>query len=155
MKYEELLNEIEENNLQIYEYQMLDGIRGLCIGGSIVLNKALEGEREKSCILAEELGHYKTTVGDITGSGASERKQELKARAYAYDRLIGIDGLVRTWKAGCRSVEETAEYLGVTEDFLLAALEYYTGKYGGRGIEYDDCKIEFEPKLKVKYINDR
>lgn len=152
MKYEELLNEIEENNIKLYEYKMSDGIRGLCIGSNIVLNKELKNEREKSCILAEELGHYKTTVGDITGNSASERKQELKARAYAYDRLIGAEGIVRAWKAGSRTLEETAEYLGVTEDFLLAALEYYAGRYGSKCIEYDGCEIVFEPSLRVKNI---
>ena len=39
---------------------------------------------EKSCVLAEELGHYYTTVGDILDqSDDGNRKQERRARLWA------------------------------------------------------------------------
>ena len=43
---------------------------------------------------------------------------------------------------------ETAEYLEVTEEFLLEALQYYKGKYG-RYVTIDNYAIYFEPTLGV------
>ena len=46
---------------------------------------------EKACVLAEELGHHYTTVGNILDqSDVGNRKQELKARLWAYDKHIGL-----------------------------------------------------------------
>lgn len=50
-------------------------------------------EREKKCIPAEEPGHYHTGFGDIPDqSSAANRKQELRGRLRAYNRLIGLHG---------------------------------------------------------------
>ncbi len=78
----------------------------------------------------------------------SDRKQELRARAWAYNRLIGLNGIVNSYKHGCCSLLETAEYLEVTEEFLLEALQYYKGKYG-RYVTIDNYAIYFEPTLGV------
>lgn len=152
LKYEELLNEIEQNNLDLYEFEMNGGIRGLCIGNSIVLNKEIDRQDERNCVLAEEIGHYKTTVGDITGNDNDSRRQELKARAYAYDTLIGLNGLVKAWTAGNRGYSEAADYLCVTEEFFRSAVEYYTNKYG-LSTEYEGNTIRFVPYLEIKPRN--
>jgi hypothetical protein len=89
LKADELLREIDENNLKLYKCDMHSEVKGLCIGNNIVINKKISRGDEFNCILAEELGHYKTTVGDITAGGNECAKQELKARAYAYDKLVG------------------------------------------------------------------
>ncbi len=149
MKYEELLTEIEENHIKLYTCKMHEKVRGLCIGNSIVINKDIESPRELNCILAEEIGHYKTTVGNITGNSVNDRRQEKRARVYAYDRLVGLEGILKAWQAGCANTNETAEYLNITEEFLRAALEYYAHKYG-ISVKYKDKIIEFLPNLKVK-----
>lgn len=98
---------------------------------------------------AEELGHYHTTVGDIVcQSTVSDRKQELRARIRAYNRLIGPNGIVKTCKHGCHSLRDTAEYLDVTEEFLPEAPQYYKGKYGIYAT-IDNYVIYFEPSLSV------
>ena len=149
MKHLELLKEADENRLKLYSYSMDKTVRGLCIGNNIVLNTDIDSINEFNCILAEEIGHYKTTVGNITAPGINNARQELRARAYAYARLIGLKGLVEAWDADCRSVSETADYLSVTEDFFKAALEYYRGKYGVQ-TTYKDRLITFIPCLKVE-----
>ena len=149
MKYDELLKEAEQNNLKLYEINMDSGVKGLCIGDKIILNKSIDSRCELSCILAEEIGHYKTTVGDITGGGTDSARQELRARIYAYDRLIGLEGLVAAREAGCTSINETAEYLCVTEKFLCDAIRYYEGKYGVSAV-YKDKIIYFIPSLKIE-----
>ncbi len=47
-------------------------------------------------------------------------------------------------EAGCRNGYEIAEYLSVTEEFLLDALNCYHSKYG-KGLQKDNYLILFEP----------
>ena len=103
----------------------------------------------KKCVLAEELGHYHTTTDCILNQqDISNRKQERRARIWAYDRLISLSGIVKAYKHGCSNLYEMADYLEVTEGFLRDALERYRQKYGiyttiGHHIIY------FEPQLTV------
>lgn len=60
-KYDELLREYEDR-VSIEEHSMVH--EGLYCDDVIWINKALT-EQRKACILAEELGHYETSVGDI------------------------------------------------------------------------------------------
>ena len=72
--------------------------------------------------LAEELGHYHTTVGDIIDqSSDANRKQELRARLWSYNKLIGLHGIISCHKAHYTTSYEMADYLGVTEEFLHEA----------------------------------
>lgn len=147
-----LLYEIEKNNLKVYELPMDKNVKGLCIGKNIIINKGLSNEAERNCILAEEIGHYKTTVGDITkGNTVACAKQELKARAYAYDMLIGLDGLVAASEAGSLSSAEAADFLCVTEAFFNDTIKYYIGKYGISTV-FDSKEITFIPFLSVKAV---
>lgn len=58
-------------------------------------------QRYKKCVLAEELGHYHTTVGDILDlSTASNQKQEYRARLWTYDKMIGLSGIISAYKTG-------------------------------------------------------
>lgn len=96
-------------------------------------------------MLAEEAGHYHTSTGDILSlDDAWSRKQELRARAWAYDQYAGPEKLIIAWRDGIRTPWELAEYLGVTEEFLIAALKYYAGKYGPVW-HVDKYLIGFEP----------
>lgn len=106
-------------------------------------------ETEKKCVMAEELGHYYTGTGDILDqSSVSNRKQELHGRIYAYNKLVGLMGIVRAHKKHCNSLSETAEFLDVTEEFLADALNYYRSKYG-KSVNIDNYVIYFEPYLEV------
>ena len=86
---------------------------------------------EKTCALAEELGHHETSVGNILDmTSAVNRKQERQARLWAYNKQIGLIGLVRAFEHGCQNRFEIAEYLEVTEEFLEECIECYRNKYG-------------------------
>ena len=100
---------------------------------------------DKACTLAEELGHYYTTVGNILDqSSASIRKQERRARIWAYNKMIGLNGIIRAYEHGCRSKSDMADYLDVTEEFLQEAINCYTEKYGLYK-EIDNYMILFQP----------
>lgn len=150
MTYEGLLDEAQKDNVYIIENaDFKSKADGLINGDVIGINKNIRSSRKRSCILAEELGHYHTTYGNIISqSSVSDRKQELRARAWAYDRMVGITGIIDAYNHGCRSVYETAEYLNVTEEFLSDALQYYRRKYGVH-TKIDNYVIYFEPSFGV------
>lgn len=146
-KYEELLDEAVSNDMTVFENYDLSGTRlkGLYCDNSIALSNELNTDLEKSCTLAEEIGHHYTTVGNILDQTTSDsRKQEQQARLWAYDKLIGLIGIVDAYKNGCRNQHEMAEHLGVDEQFLIDALERYHSKYG-KYTTIDNYMISFEP----------
>lgn len=150
MNYEDLLIETSEEGISVDEdFPFSSTLKGLCVDNNIALASSLNNSIEKTCILAEELGHYHTTVGDILDQNKSEnRKQELRARVWAYNKLIGLRGIVNSYNNGCRSIHETAEYLDVTEEFLTEAVQYYKSKYGIY-TKLDNYVIYFEPTIAV------
>lgn len=129
MTYDELLIEAEQEQLLVKEKRLLANT-GLIKGKRIAIKKELTN-KQKACVLAEELGHYFTSVGDIIDqTNINNRKQERKARKWGYCKLVNIEGLVEACKQGCRNINEIAEYLEVTEGFLQDALNYFKAKYG-------------------------
>lgn len=149
MNYEELLNTADQLDLAVKE-QPLTVHDGLIRGRRIAIRKSIETQAEKSCILAEELGHYFTSFGNILNMDETQnRKQELRARLSGYDMQIGLIGIVECYKHHCRSLYEMAEYLQVTEEYLKEALECYSRKYGENLVTIDNYAIRFVPSLQV------
>lgn len=145
--YEELLMESDRNHL-ITKEKPLPLSKGRIKGNRIAIRQDLT-EREKKCVLAEELGHHYTAAGEILDqSSVSNRKQELRGRAFAYNKLVGLMGIVGAYQHGCASIAESAEYLEVTEEFLNETLAYYKGKYGHYAL-IDNYVIFFEPSISV------
>lgn len=155
-KYEELLQNASENNVRVYESFDLNGdenvtytIDGLYIDGNIALDKNLGTSREKSCVLAEELGHHHTSIGNIIDiNSVSNRKLERQARLWGYNKMIGLRGLIRAFEHGCSSKHEIAEYLDVTTEFLNDAITAYREKYGVC-ITVENYIIYFIPYLAI------
>lgn len=150
LKYEELLEESTINDVYVIENaKFMSKADGLINGNVIGINRNIRTSRKRTCILAEELGHFHTTVGDIVGQATdSDRRQELRARGWAYNRLIGLTGIVNSYKHGCCSLSDAADYLDVTEEFLMDAVQYYRSKYGPFAA-VDNYVIYFEPSLGV------
>ena len=120
-------------------------IKGLYCDKVVVLNKCLETSAEKKCVLAEELGHHYTSTGNILDlSIVQNRKQERQARIWAYDKQIGLKGLINAYEHGCKNRHEIAQYLEVTESFLEEAVNYYNEKYG-LFTQIDNYIIYFNP----------
>lgn len=147
LDYDTLLIEYDTTNLIIKE-KPLQGSNGRIRGNRIAIRKDM-AESQKACVLAEELGHYHTTVGNILDqTDISNRKQERIARLWAYDKQIGLAGLVKCFEERCRNINEMAECLGVTEEFFHDALECYRQKYG-ISVSYNCYDIYFEPTLLI------
>lgn len=127
-KLEYLLQQASDSGCEV-ENANLTAHSGLYGDGMILLSKDLKTTAEKTCILAEELGHHYTATGDITGDSVSARKQELMGRKIAYETLVPLEALAAA-VLGSRSAFEIAETLQITEAFLREAVAYYHGKYG-------------------------
>lgn len=151
-KYETLLNEANVEGLIVKE-KSLKYNNGRIKGNRIAIRKDIETTVKKACVLAEELGHYYTTVGNIIDlENPGNRKQERQARLWAYNKQIGLRGLIQAYEYGCRSRHEIAEYLEVTEEFLQDAIDCYRDKYG-LCTSVDDYYIMFIPSLMVGKID--
>lgn len=146
--YEILLSEASENGLIVKE-KPLKYNNGRIKGSRVAIRQDLSTSIEKACVLAEELGHHYTTYGNILDqSNTSNRKQELRARAWAYNKQIGLIGLVRAYEHGCRNRFEVAEFLEVTEEVLEECLTFYRNKYGVCA-NVDNYVVYFIPNLIV------
>ena len=146
--YEALLDEACDMGLTVKE-KPLKYNNGRIKGNRIAIRQDIDTEKEKACVLAEELGHYYTSVGNILDmTSAVNRKQERQARLHGYNRLIGLIGLVRAFEHGCQNRFEIAEYLEVTEEFLEECIECYRNKYGICK-RVDNYVVYFIPQLSV------
>lgn len=152
MTYEELKTKHKDLNIIEMDLSEVKGLKGLYFDGNIALERKMS-QTEKSCVLAEELGHYYTTSGNILDqTDVSNRKQEYRARLYGFNLKIGLMGLVRAFEHGCRSASDVAEYLDVTEEYLQEAIDCYQGKYGVYAT-VDNYVVYFTPALGVLKID--
>lgn len=151
MAYDALLEEAEKYGAEVLENSRMRKFSGLCVGNVIVINKNLN-QNEKTCVLAEELGHYLVTVGNILDQTKTEnRKQEFIARRWAVRKLIRLEDLFKAYKAGVRDKAELAEFLNVTEQFLDMAIEHFKNIYG-LYCRFGNYIIGFDPLMIYKRI---
>ena len=147
MEYDALLDEANAEGISVKErpFKTYDG---RLKGKDIYLRKDMN-TTEKTCVLAEEMGHHYTTVGNILNmESIQNRKQERQARLHGYNRLIGLAGLIEAYEHGCQNRYEIAEFLEVTDEFLEDCINCYQDKYG----EYktvDNYTIYFIPNLMI------
>lgn len=127
-------------------------IKGLYCDGTIGISSSIKTSIEMGCIAAEELGHHHMTVGNIIDPDCPQnRKQERKARLWAYNEMVGLRGLIDAYEHGCQNRYDIAEYLEITEEFLQECVDCYRNKYGV-GKMVDNYYIMFIPHLAVGRI---
>lgn len=145
-EYEKLLDDADKQHVIVTEkFDLSDTrLKGLYCDAFIAIDKNLT-EADKACVLAEELGHHATTYGNIIDqSSVMNRKQERRARVWAYYLMLQFEDIIRAYEHGCQSRYDIAEYLNVSEEFLQNAINYYKDKYGAY-VAYDNYFIYFEP----------
>ena len=148
MTYDELLIEADADGLIVKEAPLQSG-DGRCKGRRIAIRQDIPTLAKKADVLAEEMGHYHTTVGRIIElDNTRAERQERTARLWAYNKQIGLSGLVAAWEHGCGNQYEIAEHLGVSEETLIDALECYRQKYGVK-VWLDNYWIQFEPYFTI------
>lgn len=148
-EYDDLLINANKQGFLVVEIDLgIDTPCGKCIGNTIYINNRIT-TKEKACILAEEIGHYYLTVGDITNQkDINNKKQELKARRYGYNLLIEPDDIIHAIKKGCNNRYEIADYLNISEDFFEELIEDYKKRYG-IGVLVGNYYLQLEPNLGI------
>lgn len=132
-KLEKLFKIAEDNEIAIEYVKLPKNIYGIYYKDTgstpaIGINRIImNDERTLTCVLAEELGHHFTTVGDTTAEcycyidRIMLDKTELKALRWAYTTLLTKEEIVQAIKE-CSCASECAEKLGVTEAFYIKAI---------------------------------
>ena len=152
-KYEHLLDEARAKGLTViesYPFQS-ERIRGLLCDDTIALSEQIDTEAERTVVLCEELTHAECSAGNIL----NDSRLEHRARQHNFDRLIGLEGLIRAFLAGCREAWEFADFLGIPESFLAEAMTNYRERYGTlttANTEQGLFALTFEPTLCVKRV---
>ena len=102
--YEELQEEACKDGIDVIDYPFENKrIKGLYCDGTVAIRDNIDTTAEKACVLAEELGHHYTSVGNIIDMEyTGNRKQERQARLWGYNRSIGLLGLFRAYEHGCK-----------------------------------------------------
>lgn len=146
MHYECLLKEARQRKIDVHEMPLLPATKGLYAERTVWINRSIPTNVEKACILAEELGHYYTTSGNILDqTDVRNRKQERRARQWAYERLVPLEAIVNAFHARVKGRHEIADFLGVTEQFLQSAIDRYKDRYGLYAYVGDKHIVIFEP----------
>ncbi|WKF85994.1 ImmA/IrrE family metallo-endopeptidase [Lacticaseibacillus pantheris] len=134
-----------------YRSDMPSQLKGLIHRDVIYLNKEC-GYRERTQIIAEEIGHGLTSAGDITAyNTADKRQQENIARLWGVERLVSLDGLIKAWKLGMDNLNDLADYFEVTPKYLVGALQTYCDKYGEQ-FDYSGYRFDLSSGIQIRKI---
>lgn len=135
MELKKLYDIAEKENINIINFKMKNKAIIGCVKDnySIGLNYSIiRGSSEEKTILAEELGHYYcNALYNSNYSNAEISKKEFRATKWAFKSLVPFKKLKELHEEGCRYTYEFAEELGVTEELIEKAYNYYSeGNYG-------------------------
>lgn len=121
-----------DKDIEIIECKLpITHLKGLYCDNVVYISDRIDTERELNCILAEEIGHFETSSGNILDQVCeNNKKQELRARTWAHEHLLKIEDFIEAYRYGCRNQYELAEFLQVTEQFLIEAIETFKRKHG-------------------------
>lgn len=115
----------------IFDNSMPDGHLGLYIDNHIYLNPR-QSMPKLTGTVGEEIGHYLTSVGDITVLDTNEkRKQERKARDVGSTLVVTPYDIIDCFEDGCKTTLECANFLQVTHQTFKDAISYYARRFNG------------------------
>ena len=148
--YESLLIDYENCEIDFKEvdFQCNKEI-GYYNNNKILVNTQISN-KQKYGVLAEELGHHFTTVGDIKKlDNTNNKKQELKARRWGHKKIVSLDSIIEAFDNNCLNKYEIAEYLGVTDKYFEECIQDYKNMYGTEVCKIGKYHIIFEPSLGI------
>lgn len=140
MELNKLYNIAGKENIDVFDFKMKNKAiigctnNNYCIGinYSIISNSC-----EEKTILAEELGHYYTnTLYNNNYSNTEISKREFRATKWAFKILVPFSKLQELKNEGCKYTYEFAERLGVTEELINKAYNYYLEDNHGQQNQY-------------------
>jgi len=139
-KLEKTINKYESKINFKYTNALPEGLDALTFGNTVLLTTRCNFTDTLQNV-GEEIGHVKTTVGNITKYDTADKiQQERKARQYGYCLIVNLDGIIACYKAGIRTPWEMAEFFEVSEYYMYQALDVYRIK---RGIKFSYKGYDF------------
>lgn len=141
-KLEKLMSTVPEVNVN-YDHLMPKSLKGLYYDENIKLNTR-NNYYQNVEVLAEEIGHYKTSFGHIHDySKVTNMKQEHVARRYAIKLIMPLEKLIECYEQGIWGDKyEVCEHLEITTNFFDKAIEDYKKKFGYY-VKYSGYYINF------------
>lgn len=141
--YEKML--IEHDYIEVRETDVMpNDLHGLWLGDLILIKRNLS-ETRKAEVLYEELAHHKLTYGNILDQSKDiNRKFENYARRHGYEAALPLRIIVEAHNYGVSSLYELADYVQLSEKYIVEILEHYKNKYGIY-TQYGTYLIQFEP----------
>ena len=124
--YEELCEEAFDLGIDIKQSEIpvpgLHAVYATICGACYIFMDACGTTCQKSCWLAEELGHHYTAPGRVLHYNCvDDWKAEARARRWAHARLLTPDA-IRTAARNTDDIYEIAEALDVTVEFLRESI---------------------------------
>lgn len=115
---------------------------------TILINAKLSATNQKE-VYKHELSHINNSDFEKFDCDSIEQEaHKYQSRLWAYDKWVGLQGIISAFKARRMMEHEMAEFLNVTEEFLKEAIDCYRNKYGVT-TSIDNYIIGFEPVLYV------
>lgn len=133
MKYEGLLQYAYDSGISIVEnFAVPEGYDGLYIRidrSPVIFLRRWMSTDEKTCVLAEEIGHHQLTCHDRRLAKKSQvSKEERLARGRAVEIIVSWQELKDALEQSSFCLYDCADLLGVTHPFLLSAITHYDEK---------------------------
>lgn len=148
-RYEQLLAENEHIKIKD-THSLPDGYSGFYKDGIILIDKNLS-ETRKAEVLYEELAHHKLTYGNILDQSKwINRKFESYAKRHGYEAALPLRIIVEAHHYGVSSLYELADYVQLSEKYIVEILGHYKQKYG-YSARYGKYVIQFEPLRVFEY----
>lgn len=151
-RLEQLMSQYPEINFQ-FTNKLPDKLGALTWNNNVYINKN-RSYMQNLADVTEEIGHYKTTVGNIVEQKSQlDRNQELQARKVGYMILVTLDGLIDCYEKDITTPWDIAEYYDCNVDYLWRALSTYKSKYGERFI-YNNYQFDLSNGLNIYKIKE-
>lgn len=129
MELNKLYSIAYKENIHIFEFKMKNKAIIGCIDNNYAIGmnySNINNSCEEKAILAEELGHYYcNALYNKHYSDIEISKREYRATKWAFKTLVPYSKLKELANKGYKYNYEFAEELGVTEDLIDKAFNYY------------------------------
>ena len=103
-------------------------------GLNVILLNRHRSQRVVTAVMAEEIGHYYTCVGNaLDQQDVTAVKLENAGRQVAYKKTLPMPKLKTALESGTCNIWELAERFDLPEPFIRDACEYYARKENGQG----------------------
>lgn len=128
-KLEQLMSKYPE--LSFTFTSSMPDFQGACIFNKEVYINSNRSYKQNLQDLAEEIGHWETTVGDIHEMATlNDYQQELSARQFGYMTIVSLDGLIDCFRNEITTPWDIADYFECDVQYIWNALNTYKIKYG-------------------------